>query len=138
MVKDQEDAGTENKAGDLPSSDTDYPPLDREAMMGVLDLANLTSDDFQPFLKRTFQVFPEGFDPLSWTLVDVRELRSSPVKEEGSARPAFSIVFQGPVEPVIPQGIYKIQHEEMGSLELFLVPIGPSTDGGMQYEAIFA
>jgi hypothetical protein len=106
--------------------------------MKELDLAKITKEDFQPFLEQTFKVLPEGQDPLSWTLVDIHELKSSPMQEDRTTRLPFSILFLGDAEPVSPQGIYKIQHGEMGSMELFLVPIGPSTDGGMQYEAIFA
>jgi hypothetical protein len=37
----------------------------------------------------------------------------------------------------MPQRIYRLQHEELGQLELFLVPIGPDADG-MCYEAVFS
>ena len=37
---------------------------------------------------------------------------------------------------MMPQRIYPLVHETLGSLELFIVPIGPR-EGGMVYEAIF-
>jgi hypothetical protein len=37
---------------------------------------------------------------------------------------------------VWPQRIYRVEHEALDPLDLFLVPIGPR-DGGMQYQAIF-
>ena len=46
------------------------------------------------------------------------------------------MLFRGPLAPVMPQRIYPLAHETLGSLELFIVPIGPR-DGGMVYEAIF-
>jgi hypothetical protein len=38
---------------------------------------------------------------------------------------------------VLPQATYPVEHDELGRMEIFLVPIGP--DGsGMRYEAVFA
>jgi hypothetical protein len=37
---------------------------------------------------------------------------------------------------VLPQAIYQLEHDRMGTMDIFLVPIGP--DGqGMGYEAVF-
>jgi hypothetical protein len=41
------------------------------------------------------------------------------------------------VAPVLPQGIQRLSHAELGELDLFLVPIGPDAQG-MRYEAAFA
>ena len=49
------------------------------------------------------------------------------------SRPAFSLVFRGPQEPRLPQGVYAVAHEATGELEIFLVPIAPG-----RYQAIFA
>jgi hypothetical protein len=49
---------------------------------------------------------------------------------------AFSIVFRLPLTPMLPQGTYTFQHEEIGTFPLFIVPIGRSAEG-LQYEAIF-
>jgi hypothetical protein len=38
---------------------------------------------------------------------------------------------------VLPQAIYDLEHDALGHLDLFLVPIGPS-QGGMRYQASFA
>lgn len=56
---------------------------------------------------------------------------------EGQPRLQFSLVFAGPLEPVLPQAIYDLEHDALGHLDLFLVPIGPS-QGGMRYQASFA
>ena len=48
----------------------------------------------------------------------------------------FSIVFQGPPETILQQKIYKLDHERLGELDLFLVPIAKN-DAGFQYEAVF-
>ena len=61
----------------------------------------------------------------------------APPSDAGRQRAPFSIVFRGPLEPVLPQRIYGFEHDELGSFELFIVPIGPD-EAGMQYEAVFS
>jgi hypothetical protein len=51
-------------------------------------------------------------------------------------RRGFSLVFRSSSPGHLPQGIYRLDHEAMGAMELFLVPIGPRGDG-MCYEAVF-
>lgn len=52
-------------------------------------------------------------------------------------REPFSLIFRGPTQPVLPQRIYRIEHAELGTLEIFLVPIGPDQDS-MLYQAVFS
>jgi hypothetical protein len=47
----------------------------------------------------------------------------------------FSLLFVGRNAP-LSQGIYRVEHDELGTLDLFLVPIGRDQNG-IQYEAIF-
>jgi hypothetical protein len=49
----------------------------------------------------------------------------------------FSLVFRGPPERSLLQGTQVLDHEVLGRLEIFLVPIGPGPDGRPQYEAVF-
>jgi hypothetical protein len=49
----------------------------------------------------------------------------------------FSLLFEGPVSPRLPQGTYTLLHSAMEGLALFLVPLG-TQDGHAIYEAIFA
>ena len=51
-------------------------------------------------------------------------------------RGSFSLLFRGPMSPSLPQKIYVLDHETLGKVELFLVPIGPD-QAGMRYEAVF-
>lgn len=36
----------------------------------------------------------------------------------------FSVVLEGPAVPALPQGIHVVEHPRLGTLELFMVPIG--------------
>ena len=56
--------------------------------------------------------------------------------DAGGGRRPFSLIYRGPLSPILPQKIYPVEHPELGTLELFLVPVGPE-QGGMRYEAVF-
>ncbi|MBB2488239.1 hypothetical protein H5407_23675, partial [Mitsuaria sp. WAJ17] len=51
-------------------------------------------------------------------------------------RQPFSLLFEGPPQPVLPQRIYRISHPQLDAMEIFLVPVGRS-ESATQYEAIF-
>jgi hypothetical protein len=52
-------------------------------------------------------------------------------------RAPFSLVFEGPVDRIMPQGIYRLEHEQLTPLELFVVPLAPE-NGNARYQAIFS
>ena len=56
---------------------------------------------------------------------------------EGQPRLQFSLVFAGPLEPVLPQAIYGLDHDDLGHLDVFIVPVG-RTDTATRYQAVFA
>jgi hypothetical protein len=95
-------------------------------------LEDFTVATFSERIGETFGV-GEGSDEVELRLVEATP-HSSASEEDG--RP-FSIVFVGPLEPVLPQAIYRFEHDGLGSFDLFIVPIGPG-DAAMQYEAVFA
>jgi len=61
-------------------------------------------------------------------LLSVTDLGSSPRQMQ------FSLIFVGP-GPVA-QGTYRLGHDALGALDLFLVPIGKD-ESGVRYEAVF-
>jgi hypothetical protein len=63
-------------------------------------------------------------------LVNVSDLRETPRQR------MFSLVFRGPLDQPLEQGLYLMTHETMGSESLFLVPIAREPDG-FRYEAVF-
>jgi hypothetical protein len=93
----------------------------------VPDLEALTAADFSPHLRERFVLSASDDAALDVELVEV---------SGAGARP-FSLVFRGPGEPVLPQRIYRLEHPALGTLDLFLVPIGRQPDG-VRYEAVFA
>jgi hypothetical protein len=95
---------------------------------------DLTCESFEKHLGEKFRVVAEEVEGLELELIE-----ASPIKTQqpGATRPPFSLVFRGPAEPVMNQQIVPLEHDTMGRLDIFLVPIGPD-EQGMQYEAIFS
>jgi hypothetical protein len=94
------------------------------------ELSALTPDDFEPCRDQNFPL-TTSTGTLDLKLVEVRRLGQA-LREGG----AFSLTFQSPPGPFVPQATYPIGHPKLGTLEMFIVPIGPK-DGGNQYEVIF-
>src|SRR6185295_17772971 len=47
----------------------------------------------------------------------------------------FSLIFNGPPDPVLPQGLYSFHHDAFGEIILFIVPVLGSNDQRTVYEA---
>lgn len=104
----------------------------------VFRLDALTCQDFSPLVGESFLVKPESAPPLSLTLIEAKRLRPQLVPVPGlAARTPFSVVFRGPVDSRLEQGLSQVQHPTLGILDLFLAPIGPQTDVA-HFEAIFS
>lgn len=76
-----------------------------------------------------------GSETLDLVLAEVRELgvRATP---EGPLE-NYSLVFRCAVrDRFAPQATYRLEQARLGSLDVFLVPLGPDAQG-MRYEAVF-
>jgi hypothetical protein len=87
----------------------------------------LSIDDFRPLLNDHFRIAPDGAEAFEVELVEVTEIPREP-----GGRVPFSLVFQGGPNPPLEQRIYRVEHDGLGELEIFLVPIAVD-----RYEAIF-
>lgn len=94
-----------------------------------------TIERFEGRLGAIFHVIDDDVPPLELEVASVTGAGPHDLAS-GLSRAPFSVVFHGPLEPVLPQRIYRLRDDELGDLDLFLVPIGPEGDA-MQYEAIF-
>lgn len=95
-------------------------------------LQDLTPSSFSENLGSTFRIQLGGDQSLNAELSEVllHEAHGGPRKQP------FSIHFRGPKGAALPQAIYRVEHERMGAMEIFLVTIGPD-ERGMRYEAVF-
>jgi hypothetical protein len=49
----------------------------------------------------------------------------------------FALYFLGPADFYLPQRTYRIEHDALGTLEIFIVPVG-LRGKGYEYEAVFS
>lgn len=97
-------------------------------------LDQLQNNDFVPCLNQTFTVRIDGLEPIGLELILATEKSNG--FRPGVRRP-FSLHFLGPVSSqYLFQNMYRLEHPELGVLDIFLVPLGPE-EGRMRYEAIF-
>ncbi|MCA1557950.1 MAG: hypothetical protein LC731_05345 [Acidobacteria bacterium] len=68
-------------------------------------------------------------------LVGVAGDKSSLDKIEGVER--FALYFLGPGDFYLPQSTYRMEHEALGQLDIFIVPVSKNSEG-YQYEAVFS
>ena len=99
-----------------------------------MNLENATLETFAPLVGDTFSVATDESTSLDLTLAEADTYGAT---DERDLRQPFTLVFHGPMSPVLRQRTFTLTHEQLGSLDIFLVPIGPS-DGAMRYEAVFA
>ena len=93
-------------------------------------LEKLTCADFEKHLDQDFKVASDEVD-MTLKLVEAKKMGQG--EREGGA---FSLLFSGPAQPQLEQGLIPLEHSEMGKLELFMVCVGPG-EGELDYEAVF-
>lgn len=91
--------------------------------------AALTLACFEPLVGSRFALRLDGGAYLPARLVEARA--GAPAGNR-----SFSLMFQAPAEPVLPQRIYRLEHPQVDAIDLFLVPVGRSA-AGLHYEAVF-
>ena len=110
-------------------------------MANTHSLDSLRAEHFREARNTRFRVIhtaPEEGTPAS-SEIELIDVTESPASDTmGTFRRPFSVLFHGPLDPVLPQAIYRLEQERFGALELFLVPVGPDEAAtAMRYEAVF-
>lgn len=94
--------------------------------------STLTEKEFSEHVNTKFRVMIEP--PVELELSGVKGYSSGPNEQTGMER--FSIFFTGPGDRYLRQQVYSLEHERMGSFDVFLVPIALN-EGCYRYEAVF-
>ena len=102
-------------------------------------LETFTIDTFAPLTGETFRLHVEGAEPIDVVLERVTEHPPPGWGPEDAAkhRTPFSLAFLGPATFVLPQAMYRFEHEGLGTFEMFIVPIS-RTAQAVSYEAVFS
>lgn len=97
-------------------------------------LEDLNEEIFSQQLDTAFQVDVLPSQSVELKLVEIRGESNGLPKVAGQE--SFALYFTGPDSSFLPQRSYPMRHEQLGDLEIFLVPIAKEADG-YRYEAIF-
>lgn len=97
----------------------------------------LTRDLFTPHLNSQFRIRVEE-RTVKVQLIKISDEKAAGIIEgvEIAGKEAFSLVFLGMGPTSLEQQTYEVEHDAMGKLNLFLVPVGRNT-GTQHYEAAF-
>ena len=86
----------------------------------------VSASDFKEFQGKTFLLVLDENATIEVELLQV-ESRGGDANRPGqlSERTPFSLVFRIPEEMALVQKMYTMKHKQLGTFQLFLVPIGP-------------
>ncbi len=101
-------------------------------------LETLELPRFQPLVGQTFELALEDAEPVALELTEagpVGELSAKQAAELGKRLP-FSLVFSGPPELYLVQGMCTLSHPDVGEMGVFLVQI-EQTPESTRFEAVF-
>jgi hypothetical protein len=96
----------------------------------LTSLDNLNAGIFSQHLHTQFRLLLEGAEPITLELIEVKESDPSPKIE------LFTLHFRGPDAPRMAQHIHRLEHDKLGTLEIFLTAIGADAQG-ITYESVF-
>lgn len=95
-------------------------------------LARLKSSNFLPYIGQKFDLC---IDKAEFLEVELIEVSDYPHQNLNTGRP-FSLIFRLPKGLFVPQETYTFKQNQIGKLDLFIVPIG-SDDKGQLYQVVF-
>ena len=99
----------------------------QNSLRRMLSLETATRADFEARLNETFRVvFADGALPL-----ELVEVKSAGTAAPGAKRDPFSLTFRATQAVRLAQGIYRLENDQAGALEIFLVQHGPAEFGAV-------
>jgi hypothetical protein len=96
----------------------------------TISLDKLNAKIFSEQLRTTFKLNGSFNPPVMLELEEVKEGDPVPKIE------LFSLFFRGPAVPHLPQLIYCLEHDKLGTFEIFLTAVS-SEPAGILYESVF-
>jgi hypothetical protein len=94
----------------------------------TLEIQSAVAPTFAEHLNSTFRLHHEP------AITELELVEVSDGSTHGHVN--FSLLFRGPLQPLLPQRIYPVEHERLGRFDLFIVPVRRDTHG-LYYEAVF-
>jgi hypothetical protein len=94
----------------------------------------LVFEDFSDKVDGVFALRDDGVPDIALTLKQADLL--NPAYGLKGVRPPFSLIFLATDPRVLPQRLYRLEHERLGAVTIFLVPIAKDAEG-VRYQATF-
>src|SRR5258708_38745306 len=94
---------------------------------------SLTEKEFSQHVGTKFHVKADERG-IELELIEVNGYAGQEIEQGGMER--FSVFFAGPGDLFLPQQTYRLEHERMGEVEIFLVSTS-GDDKRFRYEAVF-
>jgi hypothetical protein len=105
--------------------------------MNDVPIENLTLETFAPLVQTSFAVRSSaGTAGLELKLVEAQGSFLPPAPGAKVVQETFSLLFLGPADQWLPQGMICLEHERIGRFELFIVPLARKP-AGIEYQAVF-
>ena len=99
-----------------------------------MDLSKLTVNDFSNRIGDEFRIRVDDEITVTLELDSAEEMAQA--GQSGRTDSAFSLLFRGSLDNMLPQGTYELEHPDTGVLPLFIVPVRQD-EKGFYYEAVF-
>ena len=94
----------------------------------------LVFEDFTDKVGQVFTISDEGAPAIALSLTEASLL--NPAYGLPDKRPPFSLIFLAKEPRVLEQRIYRMAHNGLGELSMFIVPVGKTAEG-VSYQAVF-
>jgi hypothetical protein len=94
----------------------------------------LVFEDFADKVGEEFAISVEGASDIAVTLREAGQL--DPAMAPAGVRPPFSLMFIAADPRVLAQRLYRMTHQRLGELSIFLVPVAKN-EAGVSYQAVF-
>lgn len=98
-----------------------------------MDLADIDLEVASARVGESFRIDVEDGSVIEFELVEVAPLTAAPAAPSPNQ---FSLLFRGPLAPVLNQGILPLNNEAWGITHIFVVPV-EQDEAGTYYEAVF-
>ena len=85
--------------------------------------------DFTAALDSSFDVWADGGEPVEFRLVECKSVLSNETQE------CYSLIFRGPSDHPPVQDTYFLENDQLGKIQLLLVPIRRD-EAGIYFEAV--
>lgn len=88
-----------------------------------------TKGAFEAQVNTNFKMFVDE-NAFDLTLVEFKSIISNQRQE------CYSLLFHAPQDAPVYQSMFRLEHETLGAMDIFLVPV-KKDEGGIKYEAVF-